>query len=145
MKLNVGCGPCLQDGFIGMDSDPESKATIICDANQIWPIENDSVEEIYSTHFLEHIRDVQHVLNEMHRICINGAKIFIAVPVMETVANGHIQCFTPGYFHKFVDQDKFDIEHIQIKEILIDWFFPGTTEKASMFIYEKQFRLTVKK
>lgn len=56
IKLDIACGNNKQKGFIGIDISPDSKADIIQDLNTYpWPIEDNSVEQAFCSHYLEHI------------------------------------------------------------------------------------------
>lgn len=61
IKLDLGCGirkedhPTKQAGFIGVDLYPVEGVDIEHDLSVFpWPFEDNSVDEIYSSHFLEH-------------------------------------------------------------------------------------------
>lgn len=79
MRLDIGCGTFKRQGFIGVD--PYAEADVHA---SMWslPFPDDSIEEIYSSHALEHIGkfEVLDTLKEWRRILRPGGKIEIQVP-----------------------------------------------------------------
>lgn len=97
-KLELGGGTRPRgDGFANMDCLP--CADIQHDLNSFpWPLADDSVCEVYSSHCLEHLPSPFPVFNELCRICRTGALIELRVPhPMADLANcaGHMQVFSP--------------------------------------------------
>jgi len=107
-KLHLGCGTRILDGFDNVDI---NKAPGICksfDFNEYpWPIPDNTYDYIYSNHVLEHLRDIEKVMNEMHRICRPNAIIEINVPHMNNEGAfsmmGHISFFTEHTFRCLTD------------------------------------------
>lgn len=93
IRCDLGCGPWKMPGFIGIDCvkswDFEDKpslpceADIICDLNKGIPFKDNTANEIYCSHFLEHCEDPKFMLKEIHRVCVNGSKVLIKVPLFE--------------------------------------------------------------
>jgi predicted SAM-dependent methyltransferase len=83
MKLDIGCGKWKKDGFVGIDILSDVGADIVCDVTVGLPIKDNVVDEIYCSHFLEHIEfdQVVALLNEFYRVCTNTARIEIKVPL----------------------------------------------------------------
>jgi len=80
MKIEIGGGIHPRgDGFLNVDID--ESADIVCDLNAVpWPIEDGVVEEVYSSHCLEHLSNSIAALCEIARICKVGAKVVVRVP-----------------------------------------------------------------
>lgn len=58
IKLDLACGNNLQKGYTGVDivGKPKSQATVVQDLLKFpWPFKDNSVDEVFSSHFLEHI------------------------------------------------------------------------------------------
>lgn len=70
LKLDIGCGMNPQDGFIGVDISPDCKAAIVHDVRKPWPWADNSVDEIYCSHFLEHLDGMERIffMNEAYRV-----------------------------------------------------------------------------
>jgi hypothetical protein len=85
LKLNLGCGFKKIDGFVGVDAESACKPDMIYDIEQTpWPWADNSVDEIYLIHVMEHLgrTSSQYILiiQELFRICDNNARIIIEVP-----------------------------------------------------------------
>lgn len=82
MKLDIGCGTQKQPGFVGVDSIAFPGVDMVFDLKGDWPIEDGSVEEVYAAHVIEHFTGTErvHVMNELYRVMIPGAKATIITP-----------------------------------------------------------------
>lgn len=80
MKLDLGCGDNKREGAIGIDWRRDSSADIIADLNKGIPLADDSVDEVYASHVLEHLDDLDGMMREIHRVCKAGARVHVAVP-----------------------------------------------------------------
>ena len=85
MKLNLGCGNKIIDGYINVDKFDTYNVDIKHDLEKFpYPFEDDTVEEIILSHVLEHIGQSPDIfikiLKELYRICKNQALIEISVP-----------------------------------------------------------------
>lgn len=80
MKLEIGGGIFpRKEGFINIDKIEE--ADIVHDLEQYpWPFKDESIDEVYSCHCLEHLTDMEKVLNEISRITKVDALIEFRVP-----------------------------------------------------------------
>jgi SAM-dependent methyltransferase len=81
-KLDLGCGPNRQGGFIGVDCRKFDNVDIVADLRQPWQWKDASVEEVYCSHFVEHLTAEEriHFVNELHRVLIPGGTAQIIVP-----------------------------------------------------------------
>lgn len=82
LKLNIGSGPSKMEGFLGVDSIKFPNVDVVTDLNRPWPWLDNSVEEIYCSHCIEHFDAVErvHVYNEMFRVMKVGAKATLIAP-----------------------------------------------------------------
>jgi len=80
-KLNLGCGKDIKPDWINIDI-LDYGQEIVRDITRGLPFDADSVDEIYSCHFFEHLNgdDVRWVLKECYRVLKSDAEIFIRVP-----------------------------------------------------------------
>ncbi|HJN62443.1 MAG TPA: class I SAM-dependent methyltransferase [Candidatus Parcubacteria bacterium] len=80
VKLDIGCGKNKKEGFIGIDIDPNSDADIVTSALNL-PFENSSVDEISSSHLVEHFppAKLQKFFDEIYRVLKPGAKAGLKV------------------------------------------------------------------
>ncbi len=82
-KLNLGGGTEKKAGFINVDK--LDTADVLFDFEMLaaglsLPFPDDSIDEIYSAHCLEHVRAVRELLREVVRVAKVGAKVEIVVP-----------------------------------------------------------------
>jgi SAM-dependent methyltransferase len=103
VKLDLGCGPNKREGFLGVDCRFIPGVDRICDLSKTpwtlryWktykngksaivpgdtPLEDDSVDEVYASHLVEHLTwpERVHFFNELHRVLKAGAKATIVIP-----------------------------------------------------------------
>ena len=91
MKLDLGCGPNKRPDFYGVDILPafNGKPAEECGVDLVfdlrttpWPWESDSVEEAFSSHFVEHLTGTERVgfFNELCRVMQKGARALIVTP-----------------------------------------------------------------
>ncbi len=80
-KLNVGCGKRRIEGALNIDIDPDSEANMLMDMSKVpWLWRDDSIDEIYMFHFLEHCPNHKEILSECYRILKPQGKLHITVP-----------------------------------------------------------------
>jgi predicted SAM-dependent methyltransferase len=82
MKLNLGCGKKILQGYDNIDLNNKCKNVIDCDIRYLQQYANESIEEIILHNVLEHLanKDLRPALKEWNRILkINGI-INIHVP-----------------------------------------------------------------
>jgi len=78
-KLNLGCGEKRKPGYVNVDAC--GQPDLLCDLAVFpWPWDDDSVDEVFSEHFLEHVLDYERTIREIHRILKPGGKIWFKVP-----------------------------------------------------------------
>ena len=84
-KLNIGCGEQSMEGFVGIDIHDYGQE-IVRDITRGLPFDDNSVDEIYSSHCLEHIRreDVLFVWEEIYRVLKKGGTFTLTVPHSDT-------------------------------------------------------------
>jgi len=84
LKLDLACGTNKQAGFIGVDIGGD--ADIIHDLNIYpWPFEDNSVDEILCSHYVEHVEELMKFFNECYRIMKPEAKMMIFAPYYSSV------------------------------------------------------------
>ncbi|HEX7673777.1 MAG TPA: methyltransferase domain-containing protein [Bdellovibrio sp.] len=82
MKLiDIGCGPKKAEDHYGIDCFQFHGVDQVFDFDAgKWPIEDNSFDGARSVHVIEHITDTKNFLSEIHRICKNGAEVYIETP-----------------------------------------------------------------
>jgi hypothetical protein len=81
LRLNLGCGLRRRDGYFGIDRAPLPTADIIADLNEpLSELPDGSVDEVYSRHFLEHVRELLPLMAELHRVTRPDSRLEFIVP-----------------------------------------------------------------
>jgi ubiquinone/menaquinone biosynthesis C-methylase UbiE len=82
MKINLGAGTDYKPGYIGVDRQNwDGHIDIICDIEKDkLPFEDNSVDEVYSAHVLEHLDRPELVIMEVKRILKSNGLFHIIVP-----------------------------------------------------------------
>jgi predicted SAM-dependent methyltransferase len=88
LKLNLGCGPDIRQGYVNVDLEPASQVLGVDLSQFPWPWEDDSTDEILMLDLLEHFpyRQTDSILNEAWRVLKVGGHIDIQVPDFEHCA-----------------------------------------------------------
>lgn len=84
LRLDLGCGPNPAQGFLGVDKIAFKGVGKVMDlAKGNWPWTDNSVDEVVSNHFLEHLDGAERIVffNELGRVMKPGAKATIRTPV----------------------------------------------------------------
>ena len=86
MKLDLGCGEHKSDGLLGVDIIEHPNVDIVHDLSIFpYPFDDNSVDYIQANHVLEHVPDFILTIEELCRICKDGAIIEVRCP--------HASCF----------------------------------------------------
>lgn len=82
-KLNVSCGFEHLEGYINIDSDPRVRPDILRNIEQGLPFDDNSVDEIFSKHTLEHISPdkIHWVMAEIYRVLKPNGILKVIVPI----------------------------------------------------------------
>jgi predicted SAM-dependent methyltransferase len=77
IKLNLGCGTDIREGWINIDSYERSNGTVNMDITKL-TYENNYADEICARDVLEHVthRKTMDVLREWYRVLKPGGKIY---------------------------------------------------------------------
>jgi len=90
-KIHFGAGNDIKDGFLNVDLN--SCADIFIDVRNKLNIKSDSIEYIYSSHFVEHLEHEELVahLKECNRILQKEGVLRLAIPDFEKVFHAYCQ------------------------------------------------------
>ena len=85
MKLHLGCGSKFLEGYIHVDVKKYSHVDYVSSIDKLYFLDDESVEEIYACHVLEHVgrNEYKNVLKEWRRVLKIGGILRIAVPDFE--------------------------------------------------------------
>ncbi len=81
MKLDIACGDNKREGFTGVDKYKTDSVDIVHDLTVYpWPFEDNSVDEVHCSHYIEHVVDLCAFYQELHRIMKPGAQATLIAP-----------------------------------------------------------------
>ena len=81
IALDIGCGPAKKEGFLGIDKLELPGVDYVADLESgLGFLPDNSVDEIYTSNFIEHIDNLELFMKECHRALKPGAEIRIYVP-----------------------------------------------------------------
>lgn len=87
MKLHLGCGEKHIEGFLNIDARELEGVDIVDDVKTLTRFKKNSIELIYASHILEHIKRLEYldVLRRWYDILEEGGVLRLAIPDMEKV------------------------------------------------------------
>jgi predicted SAM-dependent methyltransferase len=98
MKLNLGSEMTRYEGWLNVDFNPICKPDYVADVRNL-PFEDNSIDEIFASHVLEHTALKDNVLKEWERVLKPNRKIIIAVPdLLQSIALYRAGMFGLEYF-----------------------------------------------
>ena len=79
--LDVGCGTAKWPGATGMDISPNTDADVVHDLDVFpYPLADNAFDQVLMQDVIEHVAQPIRVMEELHRVCRNGASIHIRTP-----------------------------------------------------------------
>lgn len=92
MKLHLGCGKNLKEGYINIDAFVESEGIENYDIFDL-PYEDGTVDEILTEHMIEHIKfaDEEKFWRESYRVLKKGGKLVCETPDLEWLCEAFIR------------------------------------------------------
>lgn len=91
MKLNLGCGPDIKDGYVNIDTCPLDARVVKQDIRNLEYAEN-SVDEIYAKDIIEHmsLSDFKNAVKNWSKICKSGAKLYIQTICWDSIIRAYL-------------------------------------------------------
>jgi len=110
IKLDLGSGGPGREGFYSVDLLPLKGVDIVADLNRPFSLLCDNcVDQIYSRHALEHVREFLPLMRELYRITKPGGELEIIVPHFSNVYGysdpTHVRFFGLYTMYYFVPED----------------------------------------
>jgi len=85
IKIDIGCGPNKQNGFIGIDMYEDKNIDHVLDMEEDpLPFDDNSVDFVFSNHAFEHITDPRNILKEIVRVCKQDALVELWTPYLKS-------------------------------------------------------------
>ncbi len=78
MKLNLGCGQDIREGYVNYDIKPIADVCGNCEEGL--PFKDGVFEEIVASHILEHIHDLRALKRELWSVLKDGGELIVTVP-----------------------------------------------------------------
>jgi len=80
-RLNLGCGLKHEPDAVNLDITPATNPDVVHDLNRFpWPFPDNHFREVFAYDCLEHLDRFIPAMEEIHRICRDGATVRITVP-----------------------------------------------------------------
>ena len=88
MKLNIG-GLTKKDGWKNFNAQKKPDVDIVGNIEDLGQFEDESIEEIYASHIIEHIdqKKINNTLKGIYRILKKEGKFYISVPDMDILCH----------------------------------------------------------
>jgi predicted SAM-dependent methyltransferase len=82
MRIDLGCGRRKKQGYFGIDCQELEGVDLVCDCNQVIPLDCNIADEIQANDFLEHIDNNKriHIMTEIWRLLKPGGLFFSFTP-----------------------------------------------------------------
>jgi SAM-dependent methyltransferase len=79
-KLDIGCGRKKKDGYLGIDVSPGAQPDIYANPEHGLPFQDNTFSEVWMSHVFEHLNDPVKVMDEIWRVCCDGARVEVRGP-----------------------------------------------------------------
>ncbi|MBI1746603.1 MAG: class I SAM-dependent methyltransferase [Acidobacteria bacterium] len=126
-SLDIGCGKNKVKGAIGIDRIKLEGVDVVWDLDQFpYPFADNSFDEIYATHVIEHLDSVVTALEEIYRLAKPNAKVTIVTPHYSDsiswtdpthrwhLTSYSFRYFDPDYATNYYTKARFHTESIRI-------------------------------
>ena len=107
MKLNLGCGKDIREGWVNVDWVDAPGIDMVLDISDHLPFPSNSVSEVLVSHVLEHIIDWEAVVIEIWRILKPGGTVKIIVPYGLELQTYHKRFFDEKTLDGFIEGSQF--------------------------------------
>lgn len=142
--LNFGCGKKILPFWTNVDIQKGEGIYKSFDFNKYpYPLKDNSFGFVLVDNVLEHLDDPKKVLDELYRICYNGARIHIAVPYYNCKGayndithkhyfneNAFDVLLKPHKHHAITEEKKFRIHCIRLIPTRLGRLFPAKIRKV---------------
>lgn len=134
--LNLGSGRKRRLGALNVDIVADTLPDLIHDLNcRPWPLPDGHFLEVYANDVIEHLDDIVATMEEIHRVCTDGAIVRITVPHF-SCGNAftdptHRHYFSAFSFNYFTGESQFSFytsKRFRTRQRQIV-FFPGLANK----------------
>jgi SAM-dependent methyltransferase len=134
--LNLGSGRKPHPEAVNLDVTPDTGPDVVHDLNRVpWPFPPDRFSEVLAYDVIEHLENVVAAMEEIHRVCRNGAVVRITLPHFSSAnaftdpTHRHyfgyfsFDCFSDESAISFYTRARFRYRSRQL------WFYPSLVNK----------------
>lgn len=107
IRINLGCGNKIRDGFFGVDLYSCAAANVLCDINRPLPFGASTIDEFFLDNVIEHVGDIPSLMRELVRAAKSGAYITVITPHFTSASSWrdpthlhHLSVFSLDHFGK---------------------------------------------
>jgi len=139
LVVDLGCGTKKEVGSFGFDLRFINGVDVVCDLEKSMPIKDNSVDEVRTSHTVEHIRELIQFMEEVFRICKPGGQVKIVAPYYSSRGAfrdpTHVRFITEDTFQYFETPTDYGIQtNFLIERIEYDYrkpfrYFPKKIQK----------------
>ncbi len=80
-KLYIGCGAKRKQGYVNCDISKAVKPDVVVDVcNLSEKFKQNSIDEIFTEHTIEHVKDFEKAMSEIHKVLKKSGRAYIVVP-----------------------------------------------------------------
>src|SRR4051812_3390274 len=92
MKLHLGCGPNIKEGYVNIDAFVDDPRVVKADITRL-PYPDESADEILSEHVFEHVgfADEGPLFRECYRVLRPGGELIVETPDLEWLCRAFIE------------------------------------------------------
>lgn len=121
LVIELGCGPNKVSGVIGVDKFQDKNVDIVADIENGLPfLPDNSVDELFSKHLLEHIENLEQLIKEIYRVLKPGG---IHRAIVPHFSNPHFYSdYTHRRFFGLYSFDYFADEETKLQRKVPDFY-----------------------
>lgn len=126
-KLHLGCGTVIKKGYVNVDIAKLPGVDKVIDLDKTpYPFKANEFDEVVAYHVFEHLDNFMGAMEEVHRICKPGAKLYVSVPYFASPAfwrdPTHKRPFTLETFSYFVPSSYYSKAHFKVMKRKLFYF-----------------------
>lgn len=113
-RLHLGCGDrLLPPPWINADAQIGVGIDLVLNLHDLWPLQPESYEQIYSSHTIEHAYPdrLPVALAQLHRALIPGGILTLATTSFEGIFDAYLAGYTPAQWNAYLFGDSSSKDH----------------------------------
>jgi predicted SAM-dependent methyltransferase len=126
--LDIGCGKNKTPAAIGLDRIGLPGVDVVHDLNSFpYPFEDNSFDEIYATHVIEHLDSIVKAMEEIYRLAKPRAKVVIVTPHYsdyqswnDPTHKWHLSTYSFRYFREDYESSYYSNARFETEKIHLD-------------------------